>query len=85
MKNTMKIFAVVMAVMMLALCFTACGQTGSTKAKVIEFKLTEEEYGIAFRLDDKDLQEKVNKAIKELKEDGTLDKLAEKYGVTLAL
>lgn len=45
--------------------------------------LTEEEYGIAFRLDDTDLQGKVNDAIAELAEDGTLKNLAEKYDVTL--
>jgi len=47
-------------------------------------ELTTEEYGIGFRKDS-DLTEKVNKAIDELKADGTLDKLAEKYELNLAL
>ena len=47
-------------------------------------ELTTEEYGIGFRKGS-DLTEKVNKAIDELKADGTLDKLAEKYGLNLAL
>lgn len=42
-----------------------------------------EEYGIAFRKDE-DLCDKVNKAMAELKEDGTLQTLADKYGLTLA-
>ena len=47
-------------------------------------ELTTEEYGIAFRKGS-DLTEKVNGIIDELKADGTLDKLAEKYSLTLAL
>lgn len=47
-------------------------------------ELTSEEYGIGFRKGS-DLTEKVNKAIEELKADGTLDKLAEKYELNLAL
>ncbi|MDY3619100.1 transporter substrate-binding domain-containing protein [Agathobaculum sp.] len=42
-----------------------------------------EEYGIAFRKDS-DLCTEVNKIMAELKEDGTLPALAEKYGLTLA-
>ncbi len=47
-------------------------------------ELTSEEYGIGFRKDS-DLTEKVNAIIDELKADGTLDKLAEKYELNLAL
>ena len=45
--------------------------------------VTKEEYGIGFRKGS-DLKEKVDGYIKELKEDGTLDKLAEKYSISLA-
>ena len=44
--------------------------------------LTEEEYGIGCRLGS-DTCEEINKIIAELMADGTLDKLAEKYGLTL--
>ena len=47
-------------------------------------ELTSEEYGIGFRTSDIELNDKVNKAIEELRADGTLDKLAKKYGLTLA-
>lgn len=47
-------------------------------------ELTTEEYGIGFRKES-DLTEKVNTAIDELKADGTLDALAEKYELNLAL
>ncbi len=43
-----------------------------------------EHYGIGFRLEDKELVKKVNAAIDELVEDGTMEKLAEKYEVNLA-
>ncbi len=45
--------------------------------------LKDEEYGIAFRKDS-DLTNKVNKIIKEMKEDGSLQKLADKYKLTIA-
>ncbi len=46
-------------------------------------ELTTEEYGIAFRKTS-DLTEKVNAIMDELKADGTLDAIAEKYSLTLA-
>ncbi len=46
-------------------------------------ELTTEEYGIAFRKGS-DVAEKVNAILDELKADGTLDELAEKYELTLA-
>ena len=46
-------------------------------------ELTSEEYGIGFRKGS-DLTEKVNNAIAELVEDGTLPALAEKYALNLA-
>ena len=48
-------------------------------------ELTSEEYGIGFRLTDAELKDAVDAAIDELKADGTLDALAEKYGLNLAL
>lgn len=46
-------------------------------------ELTSEEYGVGFRKDS-DLTAEVNGIIDELMEDGTLDKLAETYGLILA-
>lgn len=50
-------------------------------AKSIE--LTSEEYGVGFRKDS-DLTEKFNEFLKKVKEDGTLQALADKYELTLA-
>lgn len=38
-----------------------------------------EDYAICFKKGNTELQEKVNKALKELKEDGTIDRIIEKY------
>lgn len=45
--------------------------------------LTTEQYGIGFRKDS-DMASKINAYLDELKKDGTLQKLSEKYGVNLA-
>ena len=66
----------------MAKSMTAEGTSYDSLSYSIE--LTSEEYGIGFRKGD-ELTEKVNKAIDELKADGTLDALAEKYGLNLAL
>lgn len=46
------------------------------------FELTSEEYGIAFRKGS-DMTAEVNKIMSELMQDGTLDKLSEKYSLKL--
>ena len=48
-----------------------------------KLELSSEEYVIGFRKDS-NLTEKVNDIIDQLKEDGTLDDLADKYNLTLA-
>ena len=46
-------------------------------------ELNVEEYGVAFRKDS-DVAEAVDNAFDELKADGTMQALADKYGLTLA-
>lgn len=60
---------------------TAEGTSYENLGYIVE--LTSEEYGIGFRKDDTELRDNVNKAMKELNDDGTLPALAEKYGLTL--
>ena len=52
-------------------------QNGATK--VLEEALTEEAYAIALKLGNDELTEQINKAIDELKADGTLATIFEKY------
>ncbi|WP_252976667.1 transporter substrate-binding domain-containing protein [Clostridium acetobutylicum] len=47
--------------------------------KKLESSLTQEPIGVAFRKEDKSLRDAYNKAIKELKKDGTMSKLSKKW------
>ena len=47
--------------------------------KILETYYVEEDYGLAIKKGNDDLVKKVNDAIKELKEDGTFDKIVAKY------
>ena len=67
----------------MAKTMTADGTSYSDFGYSVE--LTTEEYGIGFRTADVTLWNDVNASIDALKADGTLDKLAEKYGLNLAL
>jgi len=46
------------------------------------FNTYAEQYGIGFKLGNTELRDKVNESLHKLKEDGTFDKLAEKYGLS---
>lgn len=59
------------------------GEGSSYASLASSMELTSEEYGIGFRKGS-DLTEKVNSVMDELKQDGTLGKLAEKYELSLA-
>lgn len=65
----------------MANAMTGEGTSYADLAKAME--LTSEEYGIAFKKGS-ELTEKVNGIMDELKADGTLSKVAEKYNLTLA-
>lgn len=54
-------------------------QRGSEKYKVLEGDLGSEKYAVGFRKDDKELREKVNKALDEMKKDGTFKKIENKW------
>ena len=56
-------------------------QNGATI--VLDEALTKEAYAIALKLGNDELTEKINGALKELKEDGTLKTIFEKYDLTV--
>lgn len=64
----------------MALAMTGPGTSYETLSGGLE--LTSEEYGVGFRKDS-DMAEKFNALMAEMLSDGTLDALAEKYGLTL--
>lgn len=49
---------------------------------ILDEHLNAEQYGIGFKLDNTSLRDEVNDALRELKENGTFDRLAEKYGLS---
>ena len=58
------------------------GEGTSYKDLAIACELTSEEYGVSFRTGS-DMVEKFNEVLDEFLADGTLDRLAEKYSLTL--
>ncbi|MFI3326393.1 MAG: transporter substrate-binding domain-containing protein [Clostridia bacterium] len=67
----------------LAMATVGEGTDYSDLMMIEDLELANEEYGIAFRLES-DLTEAVNEAILELVEDGTMQDLADEYGLSLA-
>lgn len=66
----------------LAISMTACGEGGnssSAKAKVIDIKLTDEEYAFGVDKEQPELLEDVNEIIAEIMEDGTFDDICNNY------
>ena len=50
-----------------------------TGFKILDEHLNAEQYGVGFKKGNEELRDKVNTSLKELKANGTFDKLAEKY------
>ena len=89
-----KLLALILTLMLAVTMFAGCAKDAATDTNeaapaeaqadfAIACELTSEEYGIGFRKNS-DLTAVVNGYIAELKEDGTLTALAEKYQLTLA-
>lgn len=54
-------------------------QRDPNKYKVLEGDLGSEKYAVGFRKDDKELREKLDKALDEIKKDGTFKKIEDKW------
>ncbi len=78
-----KILAVLMAVLMMVSVMAACGgnteEAAAKTAKVIQVDLTQELYAFGVDKAQPELLEKVNTFIGEIKADGTLDAICNKY------
>lgn len=84
----MKKLTALLLALTLTFSMTACGNSGSddageskgsVTAKVIDIDLTEEEYAFGVDKTNPELLEQVNAFITEIKEDGTLDAICDKY------
>ena len=73
-----KIAALLLAVLMVV-AMASCGKSASKEVKVIDIKLTDEDYAFGVKKGDPELLEKVNEYVKQIKEDGTLGKICDKY------
>lgn len=91
MKKSMKVLAMVMALVLMVSAFAACGSdTAMTDAsntdaaktpavKVININLTEEEYAFGVDKNQPELLEQVNAFIAEIKENGKMEEIFNKY------
>ena len=85
MKKFARVLAVIMIVVFAVTAFAACGKgdknsDGSTsKVKIIEINLTEEEYAFGVDKSQPELLAKVNAFIAEIKENGKFDEICNRY------
>ena len=78
MKKMTKVISLALAlVMCLALC--ACGSKKEASYKMLDEKVSTEQYGIGFKKGNTELLDKVNGALETLKDNGTLDEIVAKY------
>ena len=83
MKKSMKVLAMVMTLVLMVSAFAACGSdTDDAKTpavKVININLTEEEYAFGVDKNQPELLEQVNAFIAEIRENGQLEEIFNKY------
>lgn len=94
MKKTVKLFAVILAAAVFALCLAACGgnntssvtsgeptasETKTELVKYVDVKLTDEQYAFAVNPNDADLLKAANDLLAELKANGKFDEIVNKY------
>ena len=77
-KNFMKAFASVLASVMMISALAACGSEKVT-LKILDTEYADEDYAICVAKENAQLLEDVNKALEEIKADGTADKIVSKY------
>lgn len=73
-----KILCLVLAALMLVTVLAACGKTGDS-VKVIDIKLTEEEYAFAVQKGDTEMLGKLNAFMTKIKGNGQFDEIINKY------
>ena len=74
----MKAFASVLASVMMISALAACGSEKVT-LKILDTEYADEDYAICVAKENAQLLEDVNKALEEIKADGTADKIVSKY------
>ena len=59
--------------------YAAAADANKDKVRVVDVRLTDEDYGIAVKKGDTELLGKINKALDELKAEGYIDELVKKW------
>jgi len=75
MKKTARILCAVLALAMIA----ALSSCGSVKLKILDSAYANEDYAICVAKDNTELLDKINKALADLKSEGVVDKIVNKY------
>lgn len=78
MKKVLKVLSVLLAIAVIAAAFAGCSG-GSVTAKVIEINLSDEEYAFGVDKNQPELMEEANALIAEIKSNGTLDEICNRY------
>lgn len=74
-----KLLAIVLALTFIVTCFAGCGNTASTKVKVIDIPLSSEEYAFAVAKTDTEFLGQVNTFLKKIKDNGKFDEICNNY------
>jgi polar amino acid transport system substrate-binding protein len=75
----MKKLVSLLLVAAMVLSMVACGGKEKVTAKIIEVELTDEQYAFGVDKDQPELLQQVNDFIKKIKDDGTFEKICDKY------
>ena len=78
MKKVLKVLSVLLVIAVIAAAFAGCSG-GSVTAKVIEINLSDEEYAFGVDKNQPELMEEANALIAEIKSNGTLDEICNRY------
>lgn len=73
-----KIISLALVAIMLAFCFASCN-SNSGKVKVVDLKLTDEEYAFAVQKGDAELLKSLNDFMDEIRANGKFDEILNKY------
>lgn len=79
MKSVKRILAAVLAVALVIVCFAGCSKSNEPKVKVIDIELSNEEYAFGVDKSQPELMEQTNAFIKEIKANGKLDEICNRY------
>lgn len=74
-----KILALVLTLLMVVACFAGCGNSASSKVKVIDLALSSEEYAFAVAKENVDFLNSVNDFLKKINENGKFNEICNNY------